>query len=105
MEWLRHQDCAAMWDCSGDVVAHHVRLGQNGGTGIKPSDYRCLPLCDKHHKELHQHGEATFFAKHNHETPEQAMAEFMEMYAEERNVDVFGAQVLGMEMFLNGEGL
>jgi hypothetical protein len=24
--------------------------------GLKPSIYHCIPLCDKHHKAVHQHG-------------------------------------------------
>lgn len=31
---------------------HHVRsLG--GGIGLKPSDDCCIPVCDFHHKEIH----------------------------------------------------
>lgn len=43
------------------TVAHHVRMGQGGGMGLKPTDYRSLPLTDAEHKKLHQHGEAYFW--------------------------------------------
>ncbi len=42
-------------------VAHHVRMGGNGGMGLKPSDYRTVPLTDQEHRTLHQHGEKSFW--------------------------------------------
>lgn len=47
-----------------DTVAHHVRLGQGGGMGIKPSDYRTLPLHPLQHSRLHNIGEKTFWGQH-----------------------------------------
>lgn len=44
-----------------EIVAHHVRMGGNGGTGIKPSDYRCVPLSNDEHGDLHSKGERTFW--------------------------------------------
>lgn len=46
--------------CRGDIVAHHVRIGMNGGTGIKPSDCYCVPLCAECHNRVHR-GERTFW--------------------------------------------
>ena len=42
-------------------VCHHVRMGGNGGMGVKPSDYRGVPLRDIEHKLLHQNGERSFW--------------------------------------------
>jgi uncharacterized protein (DUF2237 family) len=42
------------------TVAHHVRTGTNGGTGMKPSDGWCVPICPAHHSEAHRLGIATF---------------------------------------------
>ena len=44
--------------------AHHVRIDGNAGTGMKPSDTYCVPLCPLHHAELHQFGKDTFFDRH-----------------------------------------
>lgn len=43
------------------VVSHHVRMGGAGGMGLKPSDYRTVPLTDQEHRELHQNGEPSFW--------------------------------------------
>lgn len=62
LSWLRTQKCLV----SGGTAecAHHVRLGTNGGKGLKPSDYFCIPLTHDFHtkgpKALHLIGEKTF---------------------------------------------
>lgn len=43
------------------IVSHHVRMGGHGGVGLKPSDYRSVPLRDSEHRELHQKGEKAFW--------------------------------------------
>lgn len=54
--WIRTLPCLA---CGRHgVEAHHVgkdwtnKMGVSlsGGTGMKPSDYVCLPLCPEHHR-------------------------------------------------------
>ena len=58
--WCRTKPCVmhAISGCSGDIVAAHVRrINLGAGTGIKP-EYATIPLCDKHHREQHQHGES-----------------------------------------------
>lgn len=65
LEWLRTQPCAARrvpcgCQCSGDIVAAHVRRVANGaGTGIKPQ-YSAIALCDTHHRLQHVNGETPF---------------------------------------------
>lgn len=44
-------------------VAHHVRMGGGGGTGLKPSDYRTVPLTDQEHRVLHREGEESFWRR------------------------------------------
>jgi hypothetical protein len=62
LTWLRSQNCAA----SGQKaeVAHHMRLGTNGGSALKPSDYFCLPLTEEYHTQgsmaVHLIGEESF---------------------------------------------
>lgn len=46
-----------------DVHAHHIRRAGNSGTGVKPSDEWTMGLCSQHHRELHDHGEATCCAR------------------------------------------
>lgn len=43
-----------------DIEAAHVRTGTDGGTGIKPSDWWCVPLCQIHHERQHKIGEPAF---------------------------------------------
>lgn len=58
-EYLRHVEargCCMHWagGCRGDVVAHHHGKSEGGGgTSLKVSDYRTVPLCDAHHAEFH----------------------------------------------------
>jgi hypothetical protein len=63
LKWIRSQDClvsGAKAQC-----AHHVGLRTNGGKGIKPSDYFCIPLTHDYHTlglhALHMIGEESFF--------------------------------------------
>lgn len=61
LDWLKEQDCAyhsAPDRHDGDVVPAHVRrIADGAGTAIKP-EYSAIPLCNKHHLQQHQHGEA-----------------------------------------------
>ena len=71
LEFIRSQ-LSAISDDSDDykdevadpVVAHQVRIGQNGRTGLEPSDYRTIPLSDSQHKKLHDGGEKSFYEFH-----------------------------------------
>lgn len=60
--WPDREDPLFDQDSFG-TVAHHVRLGQGGGMGLKPSDYRTVPLTDSEHRELHQTGERSWWAR------------------------------------------
>jgi hypothetical protein len=44
----------------GPNDSHHVRIRGNAGTGQKPSDFFCIPLCREHHGAIHQKGTTTF---------------------------------------------
>lgn len=73
--------CAAFksGDCEGPNDPHHPNLpalhlrtgeqldAENHGTGRKVSDWEAVPLCRKHHDELHgiNGGIVAFEAKHN----------------------------------------
>ncbi len=66
LSWLRTQNCIVS-NVKAEC-AHHIRLGTNGGTGIKPSDYFCIPLTNENHttgsNALHLIGEDTFLEMH-----------------------------------------
>lgn len=53
-EWVAQQPCAV---CQYPITqAHHVRTSYNSGTGQKPPDYFCVPLCYQHHRYAHSLG-------------------------------------------------
>ena len=66
LRWIRGHECSVIHagGCSGKIEAAHVRTGTDGGLGVKPSDNFTIPLCSKHHREQHQHGEGRFEAKY-----------------------------------------
>jgi len=53
LDFIRRKKCLICRRISPD--AHHVRSRGAGG-----SDYDTVPLCRKHHTELHQIGQRTF---------------------------------------------
>ena len=67
LAWLRSQSCIV----SGQKaeVTHHVRLGTNGGKGLKPSDYFCIPLIEEFHttgqNAVHRIGEESFLSTYS----------------------------------------
>lgn len=63
-EFIRSLPCLACGKPAPSECAH-VRSSGGGGTGIKPADRFCVPLCGPvgcHHRQ-HQIGEARFFAE------------------------------------------
>lgn len=66
--WVRGFECACratgFTNCYGPIECAHVRIGTDGGTGIKPSDEWTIPLCAAHHRLLHSDGEPRFAAAH-----------------------------------------
>jgi hypothetical protein len=63
LSWVRRQECIAtgLDFTRTDMVAHHVRIGGAGGMGIKPSDYRVIPLTAFQHAKLHQMVEREYY--------------------------------------------
>lgn len=66
MQFVRGFVClaAASGTCIGKIHAHHVRNGTHAGLGLKPHDKWVVPLCARHHDELHTRGADTFEAKY-----------------------------------------
>lgn len=52
LRFIRRQACLI---CPAASEAHHTRTRGSGG-----SDYLTLPLCPKHHREIHKRGLAWF---------------------------------------------
>jgi hypothetical protein len=65
LTWIRSHSCCIDGCTRRPVTAHHVRVGTNGGAGMKPSDLWCVPLCNQHHAEHHRIGWQTFEAKYD----------------------------------------
>jgi hypothetical protein len=59
LAFIRRLPCVA---CSATPCeAAHVRIGTDGGMGLKPSDKFTVPLCATHHRLQHDQGERTFW--------------------------------------------
>lgn len=79
LQFVRGHECLVTKSNYG-VVAHHVRMfPHGGGVGLKPSDYRVVPLNQMKHMELHQYGEKHFWKKYGI-VPELAMAEMLRIW-------------------------
>lgn len=57
--WVRSHACCACGS-SQNIECSHVRLGTDGGMGLKPSDEWTISLCRTCHSMSHNVGEATF---------------------------------------------
>ena len=64
LAYVRSRPCTVTGYEGEGVVAHHVRCLGGGGTGLKPSDYLCLPLTAEEHSKLHAKGEKRYWKSH-----------------------------------------
>ena len=67
LQWIKTKPCLASKRPA--EVAHHVRLNDNtSGTGLRPSDYRTIPLTHFFHTissaSVHRLGEERFYARY-----------------------------------------
>lgn len=59
LEFIRSMPCVK---CANPASqAAHLRIGSDGGTGLKPSDSYTLPLCAECHSTQHRTGERSFW--------------------------------------------
>jgi len=72
LDWLREQPCVFTGRSPRDPA--HIRMGADGGMGMKSSDFYALPVCPEYHRDQHQHGEATFWVRMMNEHTEAVMA-------------------------------
>ncbi len=83
LEFVRSKPCIVSESEYG-VVAHHCRYAPHGGgMGLKPSDYRCVPLNQFYHRKLHDQGEKSFWQDHGI-CPEVYMADMLKEWLEAR---------------------
>ena len=72
LAWIRSQQCCVPGCKTRPSVAHHVRTGTGGGTGIKPGDEWAVPMCQDHHDAGHTIGWPTFEKRHQIDLVERA---------------------------------
>jgi hypothetical protein len=58
--WVRRHHCSVPGCRNLPIECAHVRAGTDGGLGLKPSDRWTISLCQYHHVEQHEIGEASF---------------------------------------------
>lgn len=63
------------------VIACHTGLPGEGGTSLKVSDFRMIPLCNPHHRE--QHAGTRSFAERHSLDYERIIIGLMERYIEQ----------------------
>jgi hypothetical protein len=61
LAFVRQLSCVACGKAAPSEAAH-VRLGTDGGAGIKPSDRYSVPLCTSCHELQHRFGELRFWS-------------------------------------------
>ena len=78
LQWIRTRACSVPGCENRQIEAAHVRLGlpagEQGGTGMKPSDIWTIPLCARCHFAQHTMGEETFARKNGINMVEIALA-------------------------------
>ena len=60
LKWVRSHRCCVPGCTNVPIQAAHVRTGTDGGTGMKPGDNWTISLCQTHHDQQHNVGEAAF---------------------------------------------
>ena len=73
LDYIKSLPCC---NCGREAEPHHTQVG---GTGIKGSDYRTVPMCRTCHMILHQNGKETFQKKFNVNFNERII-EYLEEY-------------------------
>jgi len=57
--YLMHVASIGCLICRAPAQAHHLLRAPGKGMGMKAGDNWCIPLCPKHHRELHASGDET----------------------------------------------
>ena len=76
LKFIRSQPCCVC-NKPPQSEAAHVRAGNQGGMGLKPSDYRTVPLCHDCHAKQHSVGEGKFWDGTECKDPEVAITSML----------------------------
>jgi hypothetical protein len=63
-KWVKRHRCCVGGCRQLPIECAHVRIGTDGGVGLKPSDKWTISLCQFHHRQQHDIGEREFEARH-----------------------------------------
>ena len=63
--WVRRHRCSVRGCHNLPIECAHVRTATDGGLGLKPSDRWTISLCERHHLEQHEIGEAAFETRYD----------------------------------------
>ena len=94
--WVRRHRCSVPGCRQGPIECAHVRIGTDGGAGVKPSDRWVLSLCSYHHREQHSVGERAFELLHGIDLKALAR-EFAARSPYRRRLDRMGSASVGGE--------
>ena len=65
LKFLSELPCCVCGSYNG-VVGHHIRMGNNGGIGLKPSDELAVCVCYMCHHKIHNgEGEKSFWGEYD----------------------------------------
>lgn len=84
LQFIRQQTCCVTGQTHG-VIAHHVRLNNKCGIGIKPSDYYTIPLSSLEHARLHAMGEKAYYSL-NWINPDYLICVYMMLYCDKKGM-------------------
>lgn len=98
LAWIRTQPCCVTGRTVG-VEAAHVRMGNGGGMGLKPSDYRTLPLHADEHRRQHNIGERSYWAEKHMDPDAQIIVHLMRYIGDPKRIigAVEAAIIAGLE--------
>lgn len=65
LTFVRSHECCVPGCKAMPIEVAHIRVGTDGGTGLKPSDNWTISLCSDHHAEQHRIGEPAFEVRHS----------------------------------------
>lgn len=68
------------YECLGPIDPHHVRCGFLGMAMKPPDDRNLIPLCRKHHQEIHKVGVKTFARKYRIKSYERLVKTYWDKY-------------------------